>query len=240
MLWFMILVPLIVSGIAFLTALGDENIYVADPWRWYVSFNYRPYFHIFTFLQILFISHINYVEHKNGTWKNLRVLPVPFWTLFFSKLVFGCSVLVINFLLFYLLVMSGGTLLQKMRPELGFQYVSYWQEAFVPSLKFLAASSYTVAIMFWVSYRFKSILVSVIIGLIGYASGFALFLLTNKRGYNGFPYSQWHPFNFSGYAFDSFGTGNHSLNMEYVWCGLAGGVLVLIVHYFFSRDKNIV
>lgn len=240
MFWFVLLVPFLITLITFLTVLSDDQLSVVDPWRWYIIFNYKPYFHIFVFLQILFVSHVNYIEHKNKTWKNLRVLPISFWAFFLSKPLFSWLILTINLLLFYFLVMMSGHWLGLLRPDLGFQHNSYWFEAFVPSCKFLIASFCSFAVIHWASSYFHSIIVSFVIGLIGYASGFALFLVTSRSGYKGYPYSKWHPFNFSGYAFESFGTGNHSLNVEYVYYGLAGGIVILLLHYVSSRYKNVI
>ena len=240
MLWFVILVPFIVAGITFLTVIPSTHNRASVPARWYVIFNYQPYFHIFTFLQILFISHVNYREHKNNTWKNLCLLPIPRWVVFVSKAMFAYLVLAINVLLFFFLVLSSVYLLGKLKPELGFQYADYWHEAFVPTVKLFLASTGVFAIMYWVSHHFKSIVLSIIAGMTGYASAFALFLFTTRRGYIGFPYSKFHPFNFPGHAFNSFGTGNHSLNMEQVYYGLIGGFFILLIHYFVSLKKNIV
>lgn len=240
MIWFVFLVPFVVTIITFLLVFSSSNMRAVDPSRWFIVFNYKPYLHIFTFLQILFIGHVNYLEHKNNTWENIYVLPVPRWTILFSKAIFIYILLALNILLFFLLVMSAGHLLGILRPELGFQQGNYWLETFVPTLKLFLASTGIVAIMYWASYQFKSILFSTIFGLTGYASALALFLHDSRPGYRGFHYSEYHPFTFPGYAFNSFGTGNHSLNAEKVLYGLALGFLVLIIHYFLSRKKNIV
>lgn len=239
MFWFVLFLPVVIAGITFLTAWGDNNIYISDPWRWYILFNFKPYFHLFVFTQILFISHVNYLEHRNSTWKNLHVLPIPRWTLFFSKVVYGYAMLIVNTLIFYSLVMLGGVTLGRVKPEFGFQFTSYWLEAFIPTLKFIVASVGLLAIMYWVSHRFKSIMISIVIGLIGYASAFALHLVNNRAGYDGFKYCELHPFNFPGYAFDSFGTGNHTLNMEFTGYGFICGVVILVMHYFVSRHRSI-
>ncbi|MDJ1472970.1 ABC transporter permease [Cytophagaceae bacterium YF14B1] len=240
LLWFVLLVPLVITTVTFLTVWADHALDVINPWRWYVVFNYKPYFHIFVFLQILLICHVNYIEHRNNTWKNLRVLSVPFEVVFFSKIVFAYFILIINVLEFYSFIMLSGYVLSKLRPELGFQDTNYWIEAFIPSCKFIAASASITSILYCVSYYVKSILVAIIIGLLGYVSAFVLFLYTNRSGYTGFPYAQWHPFNFSALAFDSFGTGNHLLNMEYVYYGFIGGVLLLCMHYLLTRYKSVI
>jgi hypothetical protein len=240
MLWFILSAPFIVVAITFLTALGDNNLRVVDPARWFIAFNFRPWMHISTFLQILFVAHINYVEHRNNTWKNLRVLPVPYWSLFTSKVIFAYVVLFLSTLIFYALVMLGGELMATLRPELGFQPTGYWREAIYPTLKFAIASMGIIAIMYWVSGRIKSILVTVVIGLMGYATGFASFLITSRQGYHGPPYARFHPFNFPGFAFDSFGTGDHALNMEFVYYGFFGGIAVIVLNYVLTRSKNVV
>jgi hypothetical protein len=239
LLWFVMAVPLAITAIICLLVWGDQSMQVNDPWRWYIQFNFTRYFQVFVFLQILFICHITYLEHRNNTWKNLRVLPVPFWVIFFSKVAFGYLVLVINVLSFYLFIMLSGHLLAYLRPDLGFGDTSYWYEALIPSLKFILASACVVCIMYMVSYYVKSILTSIVIGFTGYASALALFLYTSREGYKGLPYATWHPFNFSGLAFSSFGTGNHLLNIEYVYYGLVGGILVVALHYLLTRYKNV-
>ena len=76
-LWFLFLVPLVVSLVTLMMALGEAELSFANPWRWYIALNYRSYLHIFVFLQVLLVSQVNYLEHKNNTWKNLYVLPIP-------------------------------------------------------------------------------------------------------------------------------------------------------------------
>ncbi|MDJ1504411.1 ABC transporter permease [Xanthocytophaga agilis] len=239
LLWFVLLVPFVITTITFLTVWTDQALDVVNPWRWYIVFNYKPYFHIFVFLQILLICHVNYIEHRNNTWKNLRVLSVPFEVVFFSKVVFSYLILTVNVLEFYFLIMLSGDLLSKLRPELGFQDTNYWIEGFIPSCKFIAASTCLTSILYWVSYYIKSIIISIIIGLLGYVSALVLFLYTSRSGYTGFPYAEWHPFNFSALAFNSFGTGNHLLTMEYVYYGLIGGIVILSMHYVWTRYKSV-
>jgi hypothetical protein len=238
-MWFIFMVPLVVTGIIFLTVYADNNLRGTDPWRWFIGFNFKPYFHIFIFLQVLFIANLNYIEHKNNTWKVIRVMPVPFHVTFLSKIAFGLVVFALNVAIFFALVMLSGTLLGILRPDTGFQRNVYLLEAFIPTVKFFLASMAVTAIMYWISAQFKSLLVSVVSGMSLYVLAFALLLITSRPGYTGLPYAEYHPFNFSAYAFNSFGTGNHSLTMEYVYYGLSVAVLVLASHYFFRRHKNV-
>ncbi len=236
---FILLVPVIAAAITFFLTMPSTHNRADVPARWYIVFNYQPYLHIFVFLQILFVSYVNYQEHKYNTWKNLFVLPSPKWVVFVSKAMFAYGILAINVLLFLFLVLLSLYILGILKPELGFQYADYRYEAFVPTVKLFLASTGVFAIMYWISHHFKAILPSIIAGLAGYASAFALFLYTSRREYTGFPYSELHPFNFSGYAFNSFGTGNHSLHMEQVYGGLLGGVFILLIHYLVSLKKNL-
>lgn len=237
--WATLLSPVVVAGITFILVVTDSNYHADVPARWHVLFNYQAYFHIFTFILILWVSHVNYLEHKNKTWKNIYVLPVPSWIIFFSKLLFAYLILAFNILLFYLLVLTSEVLLGLLRPELGFQHGNYWLEALIPTIKYFLASSAVIALMYIISHYFKSIVVSITLGLVGYVSAFALFLLTNRSGNGGFPYAKLHPFNFSGHAFRSFGTGNHYLNMESVYYGVLGALVISIGYYWVNRKKNI-
>lgn len=237
MVWFVMSVPAVVVAIIFLTILNDTALSVTDASRWYIRFAYRPYLHVFVFLQILLVTHINYIEHRNFTWKNLFVLPVPRWSVLAAKAIVVQGILLLSTLLFYFLVMTSEEMLGKLRPELNIQTTGYWYEAFIPTLKFFLASSSATAIMYVLSYWVRSSLASVIAGLIGYASGFALLLITTRPTYDGIPWSRYHPFSLAGFAFDSFGTGNHILNMQEVWMGLVGGIVIFAAHCFYSRIR---
>jgi hypothetical protein len=239
MIWFIFLVPLVATSIIFLTVYADNNLRVTDPWRWFIAFNFKPYFHIFVLLQILFTANLNYIEHKNNTWKVIHVMPVPFRVTFLSKIAFGYVVFALNVAIFFTLMMFSGTLLGILRPDTGFQRHVYLMEAFIPAVKFFLASMAVAAIMYWISAQFKTLLVSVVSGISLYALAFTLFLITSRQGYTGLPYAEYHPFNFSAYAFNSFGTGSHSLNLEFVYYGLGVAILVLASHYFFRRYKNV-
>lgn len=239
MMWVIFLVPLIVTGVMFLAVYADNNLPSTDPWRWFISFNFKPYFHIFVFLQIHFIANLNYIEHRNNTWKVIRVMPVPYHVTFLSKIAFGFVVFALNVAIFFTLMMLSGTLLGMLRPDTGFQRNVYLMEAFIPTVKFFLASMAVAAMMYWISAQFKSLLVSVVSGMSLYAIALSLYLITGKPGYTGLPYAEYHPFNFSAYAFSSFGTGNHSLTLNYVYYGLGVAALVLASHYFFRRHKNV-
>lgn len=239
MFWVVLITPILLTTITFLIVYIDGDYHANIPSRYHFTFNYTPYFHIYTFLQILFIVNVHYIEHKNHTWKNLYVIPVPVWTLFFSRYLFVYAVVAINVLLFYSCILLSEFLLGISRPELGFQHGQFAMEAFLPSLKFFLASSAVTSIMFWVGHHFKSILTSVVIGLLGYASGFVSFLLTNKQRYDGFPFAKYHPFNFGGLSFGSFGTGNHFLGMEQVYLGLGLAILITVLHYQTSKRTEI-
>jgi hypothetical protein len=86
--------------------------------------------------------------------------------------------------------------------------------------------------MYWAGYWLKSMLWLVIVGLAGYASAFALLLYNSRPAYRGLAFAGYHPFNFSGYAFSSFGTGNHALQMEQVYYGVLGGLFIVLSHYW--------
>jgi hypothetical protein len=233
-LWFLFLVPLVVSLVTFLMTLREADLSFANPWRYYIALNYRFYLHIYVFLQVLLVSQVNYLEHKNNTWKNLYVLPIPRWVPFVTKLLFAWVLLLLNYAFFYGLVMGSGLLLAQLRPELGFHFqpAQYAYEALVPVLKSFLASFAVAALMYWAGYWLKSMLWLVIVGLAGYASAFALLLYNSRPAYRGLPLAEYHPFNFSGYAFSSFGTGNHALQMEQVYYGLLGGLCIVLSHYW--------
>ena len=239
MLWVVFVVPILITSIACLTVFFDVNINVENPWRFYVIFNFNIYLHVIIVLMVLFMSHLNYLEHKNDTWKNLYVMPVPKWVPFFSKFFYGYLVVGMSVLVFYLLIMLSGLLLSHLRTELGFQHTSYWLKTLIPTIKVFLGSTAIMTIMYWVSHYIKSLVTCVIIGLAGYASAFALFIFEYNSNGGEVYYSLYHPFNFTSYGFDSFIKANdHLLHIEQVYYGLIGGMFLLIIHYLLSLKKK--
>jgi hypothetical protein len=240
--WFIFLTPLTVMVLMYFVMLMDRHIaYAPNPWLYYVSMNYKIYFgHIFLLFIILFTTLSNYLEYRSDTWKNLYIQPVPRPTVFLGKVIVVWLAIVVNILCFYVLLMAFGYGLGAAAPELGFQDYNYLYESFIPAVKACAASFCMTAIIFWISNFFSSIMASIITGLLLYISSVAAYLV-EKEITGTFTITQYHPFSIPLLASLSFGTGNHfALQMEKVYYGLAGGVVILFLAYHTTYKQKVV
>jgi hypothetical protein len=128
---------------------------------------------------VLLVSQVNYLEHKNNTWKNLYVLPIPRWVPFLTKLLLAWLLLLAQ--LRILLRPGDGQWPFALRGYgrslgLGLDLPTTAYEALIPVLKSFLASFAVVAIMYWAGLLAQINVWLVIVGLAGYASAFALLL----------------------------------------------------------------
>jgi hypothetical protein len=115
---------------------------------------------------VLITSLIIQIEHKSLGIKHLFALPIPKWSVYFSKLSIVIFSIIIGYIIFFLSILLFGNLLGYFRPELGFldfqpDYLKYIQMLGVSFIASLAI----VGIQFWLSFRFKNFIVPLGIGM---------------------------------------------------------------------------
>ena len=115
---------------------------------------------------VLITSLIIQVEHKSSGIKHLFALPIPKWSVYFSKLTIVLFSIIITYIYFFVAVLVFGTLLGLFHSDLGFldfqpdilKYIKMLGLSFIASLGI-------VGIQFWLSFRFKNFIIPLGIGM---------------------------------------------------------------------------
>lgn len=115
---------------------------------------------------VLITSLIIQVEHKSSGIKHLFALPIPKWSVYFSKLTIVIFSIIITYAYFFVAILIFGNLLGLFHPDLGFldfqpDYLKYIKMLWISFI----ASLGIVGIQFWLSFRFKNFIVPLGIGM---------------------------------------------------------------------------
>lgn len=116
---------------------------------------------------VLITSLIIQVEHKSSGIKHLFVLPIPKWSVYFSKLSIVIFSIIATYIYFFIAILFFGALIGLFHSELGFldfqpnylKYIKILITSFIASLGI-------VGIQFWLSFRFKNFIVPLAVGMI--------------------------------------------------------------------------
>lgn len=115
---------------------------------------------------ILITSLIIQVEHKSSGIKHLFALPIPKWSVYYSKLSIVIFSIITAYIYFFIAILFFGALLGVIHSNLGFLD---FQPDYLKYLKMLAtsftASLGIVGIQFWLSFRLKNFIIPLAIGM---------------------------------------------------------------------------
>ncbi|CAM1367250.1 ABC transporter permease [Tenacibaculum xiamenense] len=116
---------------------------------------------------VLITSLIIQVEHKATGIKHLFALPIPKWSVYYSKLFVVLSSIIASYIYFFIAILIFGSLLGVLRPELNFLEFQpeYFKYIKMLSLSFVASLG-IVGLQFWLSFRFKNFIVPLAVGMI--------------------------------------------------------------------------
>lgn len=121
---------------------------------------------------VLITSLIIQVEHKSSGIKHLFSLPIPKWSVYFSKLSIVLFSIITTYVYFFIAILVFGSLLGLIHSDLGFldfqpdyfKYIKMLGISFVASLGI-------VGIQFWLSFRVKNFIVPLAIGMTFFVIG---------------------------------------------------------------------
>lgn len=148
-----------------LVDFADEN-----PWRAYVQFFYDG---TNTMLLPLFViimaSLVTFVEHRQGMWKHLLVLNVSLWHLYLSKFLVIIGIFVVAHAYFVGLMLLSGMVTGILKPDSGLlNHFPDLSQVGVRAFKTIFSILGLLAIQYWISLRFKSFIVPLGVGVIGF------------------------------------------------------------------------
>lgn len=165
------------SGIilAFLVVLffGTENFLPEEgehPWHNFLLLYYEATaFMLLPLFAIIMAALICYIEHRYGMWKHLFITGISKTQLYLSKLIFAYLFIAASHLYFIALMMISAAILAVFRPELE---LLEQEPDFLLLLKLATKTLLSVggmlALQFWVSMRFRSFIVALGVGVIGF------------------------------------------------------------------------
>jgi putative ABC transport system permease protein len=139
----------------------------------------------FLFLEMFIIltsTLLMQTEFRNNSWKQVITSPQSFATIFFSKFIV-LQVLIILMLLcfnFFMVVFAG--LLTLVREENFLSYLQDWDEIMALTARTYVSSLGISAFCYWLSIRFRNVIVPIAIGFCLYAIG-PLLLFEFARGF---------------------------------------------------------
>ncbi len=158
----------------FIIVLLDNNqithVAEANPWRSYVQFYYSgTNFMLLPLFIIIIASLVTFIEHRNGMWKHLYVLNVSRWHLYVSKFIVIVLLFAAAHTYFVLLMLISGVATGIIRPSSGLlshfpDFVQIGTRAFKTVFSVLGL----LAVQYWISIRFRSFIVPLGVGVIGF------------------------------------------------------------------------
>ncbi len=105
------------------------------------------------------------LEHNEHRWRNLLAMPVPRWSIYWSKLTVLCAMLLASSTVLNLGCVLNGVLLRALKPQLFFPgplpWSTAWHNAWITGVTALLI----VAIQHWVSLRFGAFAASAGFGI---------------------------------------------------------------------------
>ena len=175
--WLTIISALIIPLLFFLIYLVKHaNLAQApeiNPWDKFMTNQIQNAIPFFVPMFIILItSLIIQVEHKSSAIKHLFSLPIPKWSVYYSKLSIVIFSIITTYVYFFIAILIFGTLLGLIHSNLGFldfqpDYLKYIQmlgTSFVATLGI-------VGVQFWLSFRMKNFIVPLAIGFTFFVIG---------------------------------------------------------------------
>jgi hypothetical protein len=171
LLWLTIGAALTMPFIKLTAFLASEELFTYvvkyDSWHIYTMMNWRDEAAILlpAFVILLYNGMVQ-IETRNGTWKQVFMLPRSYTDVYFSKFI-----LAQGWILFFLVCFDGallgtGLLLSHLRHDAPFgRYAIPWFQVWLISYRVYVGTLGLSALQYWMSLRFKNPLWSVGIGL---------------------------------------------------------------------------
>ncbi len=140
----------------------------ADPWKRIFLIAWEILAGLLLPMYIILISTlIPQIEFKNNTWKQVFASPQTVSNIFFSKFLTIHIMMLFCFILFNLLMILSGVLVNLANPEFTFLHRSIdWETILRLNLKTYVSILGISAIQYWLSLRFKNFVAPVGIGLV--------------------------------------------------------------------------
>ena len=193
-LFTVLLVSLALSG----TKMEDPN-----PWIRFVHNFANTSAFFFPFFLVIIIGYYSNIENKSNTWKHLLTQPVPKLSLFLGKL---SMILILVFLSYCFIILLGyisSGILHLLKPD-KFHFkeggISFSSISMI-MLKTYLSGFMIIAVQYWLSLRFKNLIIPFIIGIGMIILPIAVLIILGMAGLLQQPKSLENVFNWDPYAY---------------------------------------
>lgn len=222
-LWFLIIGPAFIPVINLLIFLlrGQEVVGPdVNPWQLLLQFSIDPGNFLFPFFVMIVALFVNSIEYNSNTWKLIYTQPLSRGTVYLSKVKVFVFMIFCSLMLFGIFSIAVGYIIKAVKPELGFDK-TFDLSLFLslPFKVFLTTLGYA-SIQFWLSQRWKNLILSLGIGI----GGFISFMILSQ----GWKYAPYHP-----YGYQILGLGNLRepnfqvwANMEYIYRSIGLAIVI--------------
>jgi hypothetical protein len=232
-LWLAVLAPLSIVGMTFLVFFFRGHLILkpgTNPWLMWAGNNFAATCQLLVPLFLALITAlVNGTEHQSGGWKQLYALPVPKGWVFLNKFLLQLGLVVLACVVFWAGIVAGGYLLGLVRPSLGFQHFHHVQSISLNAFRLLVGSLFIFTLQFCISFRFKSIAMSIGLGI--------LFTLAFLIG------SSWEHIGYYPYSWPYFSAvnllGEAPLFVSQMGYSLAGSMVLFLLGLWDSCQKQI-
>ncbi len=169
--WLAISAPFIYALLIYLTLYnaGDRLVKPGtDVWPIMISQSFQGLYVLFLPLAISILVALLYqTDHQANMWKHLYALPLPRWSIFVAKSLFGFLLIGFCLILFSGLMVFASYLLHAKNPSWGLDnFFSMLTNSFLPiAIKGWIASFSIWSIQNWISYRFRNFAIPLSFGL---------------------------------------------------------------------------
>ncbi|MEK6478462.1 ABC transporter permease [Catalinimonas sp. 4WD22] len=163
----------IIVAFFFIILFGTENFVPsgeAHPWRhFFLAYYEGTAFMLLPLFAIIIATLVCYVEYSNNMWKHLLISTANRSELYLSKLLLTYLMIITAHFLFIILMLISGVILGLIRPDLKlFNTAPDMIFLFKLAFKTIISIGAMLSIQFWVSIRFRSFIVALGVGVIGF------------------------------------------------------------------------
>jgi len=115
------------------------------------------------------------LEHSHKNWKLIYPTPNPRWAVYAAKQIIAMALLALSLSIMVALTVLLGVVLQGFMPEFGFDAPIPWQDILLVSGLSYLASWFLISFHLWVSTRYSSFVLAMVVGIAGTIPGIFLF-----------------------------------------------------------------
>lgn len=236
-LWFLILAPAfvpVINFIIFLTKGPEIMSEGGNPWQNLMQFSVNPANFLFPFFVMIVALYVNSIEYNSNTWKLIYAQPLSRITVYMAKVKVFSLMIFSSLMLFGIFTVATGYILRLTNPGLGFEQAFDVTIFFKLSFKVFLTTMGYASIQFWISQRFKNLILPLGIGIAGFIS----FTILSQ----GWKYAPYHPYGFQVLGIGNLSDPDYSLwdNMEYIYRSLGLSIVVFTLAGLDKMRKRII